>query len=202
MIIYREKGIFNPMGGYWSMKVFLFHCWGGDGRSCWSGWTADVLGKQGVEVISPDFPNTATPKLEEWLAKARECVPRFEPKDDWVLIGHSLGCPTILRLLESFEKGEKVKAVILVAGFATDLGISEIRNFVDHDFNWKKIKGNAGMFIVINSDNDPYINPDEGERMAKHLGAEFIVEHGAGHINEGSGFTKYERLINIIRNLG
>jgi predicted alpha/beta hydrolase family esterase len=184
------------------MKVFLFHCWGGDGRSCWSGWTADVLQADGIEVVSPDFPNSATPKLEDWLAKTRELIPTFGPKDEWMLIGHSLGCPTILRLLETFGRGEKAKAVILVAGFAKDLGIPEIRNFVDHDFDWKKIKGKAGKFIIINSDNDPYIDLSEGERMAKLLGAEFIVEHGGGHINEGAGFTKYERLINIIRNLG
>lgn len=183
------------------MKVFLFHCWGGDGRSCWSGWTADILRAEGVEVISPDFPDTATPKLEKWLAKARVNVPRFEPKDDWVLVGHSLGCPTILRLLETFDERERVRAVILVASFAKDLGISEIRNFVASDFNWNKIRKKAGRFIVINSDNDPFIELSEGERIAKLLGAEFIVEHGAGHINEGSGFTEYEKLINIIRNL-
>ena len=199
------------------MKVFLFHCWGGNGRSCWSGWIADQLNVLGCEasgklageacmvsspgsrVLLPDFPETQNPKLDKWLAKTRELVPRFEPKDEWVLVGHSLGCPTILRLLESFSDSERVKAVILVAGFAKELGISEIRNFIEGDFNWKKIKKKAKKFIVINSDNDPFIELSEGERIAKLLGAEFIVEHGAGHINEGSGFTSYSRLLEIIK---
>jgi hypothetical protein len=199
------------------MNIFLFHCWGGNGRSCWSGWIADQLIVLGCEasgklageacmvsglassVLLPDFPNSSTPQLEEWLAKTRELVPRFEPKDNWVLVGHSLGCPTILRLLETFNDSERVKAVILVAGFAKDLGISEIRNFVDRDFDWKKIKKKAKKFIVINSDNDPFIELSEGERMAKLLEAEFIVEHDAGHINEGAGFTKYERLLDMIK---
>jgi predicted alpha/beta hydrolase family esterase len=102
-------------------------------------------------------------------------------------------------LLESFDEGEKAKAVILVAGFAKDLGIPQIKGFVDKDFDWKKIRQKAGRFIVINSDNDPFIGLSEGGRIAKLLGAEFIVEHGAGHINEGSGFTKYERLMGMIR---
>jgi hypothetical protein len=185
------------------MKIFLFHCWGGNGRSCWSGWLADqlIVLSPGSRVLLPDFPNTSNPELEEWLATTRKPVPRFEPKDDWVLVGHSLGCPTILRLLESFDDSERVKAVVLVAGFAKDLGISEIRNFVNRDFDWKKIRKKAKKFIVINSDNDPFIELSEGERMAKLLGAEFIVEHDAGHINEGSGFTKYPRLLKLLGSL-
>jgi len=201
------------------MNFFLFHCWGGDGRSCWSGWLQDELrvsgpevrqdfgnlGQQphgsGFRVLSPDFPDTNEPGLEEWLSTARELVPRFDKKDRWVFVGHSLGCPTILRLLESFGPGEEAKAVILVAGFAKDLGIPQIRGFVEEKFDWDKIRSKAGAFTVINSDNDPYIPLSEGQRMAKLLGAQFIVEHGAGHINEGAGFRSYPRLMEIIKKI-
>jgi predicted alpha/beta hydrolase family esterase len=185
------------------MRVFIFHCWGGDGRSCWSGWLQDSLAKHGAHVLSPDFPNTDEPVLSEWLSEARRLVPRFEPKDEWVLVSHSLGGPAILRLLESFAPGEKVKAAILVAGFAKDLGIPQVRGFVEHEFDWKKIRESAGRFIVICSDNDPFIPLAEGERMARMIGknCEFIVEHGAGHINEGAGFTKYPRLLELIKKL-
>lgn len=188
------------------MKAFLFHCWGGNGRSCWSGWLQDELSVSGLasHVLSPDFPDTENPKLEAWLATARRLVPRFEPKDEWVLVSHSLGGPAILRLLESFAPGEKAKAVILVAGFAKDLGIPQIRGFVEKKFDWEKIRQGADHFILINSDNDQFIPLDEGRRMAGMLGkkCEFLVEHGAGHINEGAGFTKYPRLLDLIKKLG
>ncbi|MCI0504381.1 alpha/beta hydrolase [Candidatus Micrarchaeota archaeon] len=188
------------------MKFFIFHCWGGDGRSCWSGWLQEELRVSGLGsgVLSPDFPDTENPRLSEWLAAARRLVPSFEPKDEWVLVSHSLGGPTILRLLESFGPGEKAKAVILVAGFAKDLGIPQIRNFVDKEFDWDKIRDAADRFILINSDNDQFIPLDEGRRMAKMLGAkcEFLIEHGAGHINEGAGFTSYPRLLEIIKKIG
>jgi uncharacterized protein len=183
------------------MKFFLFHCWGATGKSCWSGWLAGQLNSSGLSstVLLPDFPNSENPILGEWLSSARKLVPRFEGKDEWVLIGHSLGCPTILRLLETFGKDEKAACIILVASFAKDLGIAEIKNFVDRDFDWQKIKGKAGKIIIINPDNDPYIKLDEAKRMAKHLGAELIVEHNAGHINEGAGFDEYPHLLEIIR---
>jgi predicted alpha/beta hydrolase family esterase len=183
------------------MKVFIFHCWGGDSRGCWRGWLADELRSKGAEVVAPDFPETNNPRLSAWFPVVRETVPEFKPEDEWVLVGHSLGCPTILRLLESMKEGEKAKAVILVAAFAKDLGIDEIRTFIDKPFDWKKIKKKADKFVVINSDNDPYVPLAEAERVAKLLGAQFIVEHGAGHINEGSGFTKYPKLLEIIDGL-
>lgn len=183
------------------MKIFLFHCWGGDSRSCWSGSTADYFSNKGVEVIAPNFPDTAEPQLEAWLQTIRKTIDKFEAKDKWILVGHSLGCPTILRLLESFKDGEEAKAVILVAGFAKDLGISQIKNFVETDFNWIKIKSKAERIIVINSDNDPFIDLDEGKRMAQLLRGEFIVEHKAGHINEGSGFSKYPGLVQLIEKI-
>jgi hypothetical protein len=181
------------------MKLFLLHCWGGDGRSCWSGWIADKMREKSIEVISPDFPNSSTPHIEEWLAAIRSKVEKFD--EEWVLVGHSLGCPTILRLLERFDKGEKIGTAIFVAGFAKDLLIPEIQNFVYKDFDWEKIKNGATRFIVINSDNDPFIELSEGERLAKLLGAEFMVEHKGGHINEGSGFTKYDRLLTLLEGL-
>ncbi|MEW6748439.1 MAG: alpha/beta fold hydrolase [Candidatus Micrarchaeota archaeon] len=180
------------------MKVFLFHCWGGDGRSCWSGWLQDELRVSGLEVLSPDFPETQNPELSDWLATVRKHVPKFEARAGWVFAGHSLGCPTILRLLESFGSDEQAELVILVAGFAKDLGIPQIRNFVEKDFDWEKIRSKAKRFVVINSDNDPYIQLEEGERLAKLLNTELITEHGAGHINEGSGFTRYPRVLEII----
>lgn len=76
-----------------------------------------------------------------------------------------------------------------------------IRNFVEHDFNWEKIRAGAGKFIVVNSDNDPFIDLDEGKRLAGLLNAELIVERGAGHLNEGSGFTEYPRLLDIVNRI-
>ena len=174
------------------MKFFLFHCWGG--------WLENELTSLGYSVTNPDFPETDNPNIKDWLIEVRKRVQKFESKDEWVLISHSLGGPTILNLLETFDQNEKVKAVIIVAGFGKDLGIPQIRNFADHQFDWAKIKSKSEKFIVINSDNDPYIKLEEGERVAKLLSAESIIEHNGGHINEPPRFLKYTRLLEIIKN--
>ena len=181
-----------------SKNIFLFHCWGGNNRSCWSGYLEDELAKTNWNITNPNFPNSTDPILEEWLIEIRKQVNKFKKEDNWILAGHSLGCPAILRLLESFSSDEKAKAIYLVAGFHKDIGIPQIKNFVEKDFVWEKIKKAAEKFVVINSDNDPFIPLDQGIYMARRLGGELIVEKGAGHINEGAGFTKYPKLLNLI----
>ena len=180
------------------MKVFIFHCWGGSARGCWRGWLADELRKKGIEVVAPNFPNTNTPNLDEWLAEIRKHVPKFD--EDWVLVSHSLGGPTVLRLLESFGDDEKVGKIILVAAFANDPGIPEIQSFVDKEFNYEKIKSKANTRIIVNSDDDPFIELSEGERLAKLIDAKLIVEHSAGHMNEGSGHLTFPKILDLILN--
>lgn len=181
------------------MKVFLFHCWGGDSRGCFRGWLQDELRKNEIEVIAPDFPNTNNPNLEEWIKKVREYVQKFN--GEWVLVSHSLGGPTILRLLESFKKDEYVFAIVLVAAFAKDLGISEISGFVDKEFQFEKIKSFAKNRFIINSDNDQFIHISEAVRLAKEIDAQLIVEHNGGHINEGSGYFQFQKLLDLLLKL-
>ncbi|MFA6530124.1 MAG: alpha/beta fold hydrolase [Candidatus Micrarchaeia archaeon] len=182
------------------MKVLLIHCWGGNGRSCWFGWLADQLRKEGIEVLAPDLPNTDFPKLTEWLKELRKIVPKFKKEDKWIVVTHSLGAPSLLRLLETFGPDEHINAAIMVAGFAKDLGIDEIHNFLDKPFDFKRIKKAGSKFIVINSDNDPYMELSEGKRIADELGGELVAEHNAGHFND-ERFVKYERLLKTIRSL-
>ncbi len=188
-------GQFTSRGG--KMNILILHCWGGDARGCWRGWLADRLREKGHIVVVPDLPDTMRPHLVAWLKEIRKHVKKFD--DSWILVGHSLGCPTILRLLESFGAGEKIRAAFMVAAYADKFPGSEvIDNFVEGEFDWKKIKRGSGKFIIINSDNDPFINLSEGKRVAKLTGAEFIVERNSGHINAGAGWLKYERLLGLV----
>lgn len=183
------------------MKVLILHGWGADSQSNWFPWLKNELEQNGIEAYCPDLPNTNYPKKDAWLSAIRELVPKFNEKDDWVLVGHSLGCPTILHLLETFGNGEKVRAAILVSGFAADLGIPDIRDLLNGGFDFKKIKKCAKEFIIINSDNDPYVPLDVGKQLADSLGTNLLLEPGEGHINIVHEEFKYDRVLNIINGL-
>ena len=65
------------------------------------------------------------------------------------------------------------------------------KTFTTKNFNWNKIKNNCKKFYVINSDNDHYILLSKDKELAKVLGTELIVLKNAGHINQESGYTKF-----------
>ena len=181
------------------MKVIILHGWGGTPRGNWAGWLSDELSKGDFEVISPELPNADNPKQNGWITKIKESVDTFD--EETILIGHSLGAIAILRLLETFGDHEKIKVAVLVCGFTNDLGIDEIKDFFKSDFDWEKIKSKAEKFVIMNSDNDPYMKIEEGKILHEKLGGELIIEHNAGHINEEAGFKKYPKLLDLIRTI-
>ncbi len=176
-------------------NAIIVHGWGADSQSNWFPWLAEELRKRGFSVQTPDFPNTNFPKLSGWLKYFEENV---TINNDTILIGHSLGAPFILRLLEKFPEAQKIKAAFLVSGFERPLGFPETENFVDKPFDWEKIKKGCEKFVVIHSDNDPYVPLPIGKDLAKSLRVEPIIEHAAGHINAPGGYLSYPKLLNLI----
>lgn len=186
--------------------AIIIHGWGADSSSNWFPWLASQLREKGWNVTVPDFPNTEWPKLYEWLNYFEDVVarPRRAQKADQgsattVLIGHSLGVPFILRWLErSTSAATPIKTAYLVAGFHKPLGFPATENFVDKPFEWERIKSNCKKFIVINSDNDPYIPREIGKELVEKLGVKEILEHNGAHLNAPGGFLEYPKLRDLI----
>jgi predicted alpha/beta hydrolase family esterase len=164
-------------------RVFLIHGWGGSPDSGWKPWLKKELEKMGFEVIVPFMPNTNFPKLGEWLPYLSGLVGK--PSKDTFLVGHSLGCVTILKYLESLKSNQKVGGVILVAGFGSKLPIPVLGNFFVSGLDWVKVKSHSKRFVAINSSDDKYVPLKFGEELKEKLGAELIVMHKMGHFSDG-----------------
>lgn len=190
-------------------KAFIIHGWEATSESNWFPWLAQELRKKDFEVTAPNFPNTANPVLSEWLKEIGKAK-----LENSILIGHSLGAPFILRLLEKFASeslehmsgGEsikpvytnRVKAAFLVSAFDRSLGFNEIDNFVEESFSWEKIKNACEKFYIFQGENDPYIPLWIAEEMAKKLDAELIIEPNGDHLNAPAGFLEYPKLLEKI----
>jgi uncharacterized protein len=140
---------------------------------------------QGYEVVVPSMPETDTPMLSNWLPALREVIGTVD--EDLTLVGHSAGVITILRYLEGLREGEKVGAVIMVAGFVDDLGMPELSNFFETPLDLRTIRNTATRFVAISSDNDPFVPLDRGEVLRKELGAKPQVMHLMGHFSGPAG---------------
>lgn len=183
-------------------KVFIIHGWGGSSEVNWFPWMKEELEKLNIQVEVLTMPNSLNPQLEEWLDFMREKI--VQPSEEIFLVGHSLGCITILRYLESLGENEKVGGIILVAGFSRSIGIPELENFFVCPLDYEKVKRSVISKIFINSDNDPYVPLEEGKIMEEKLDGKLVIMHKAYHLSEGNGFftfpTGLEELLKMLNN--
>ena len=183
-------------------RAVIVHCWGGSSNYAWYPSVKIQLESLGYVVSVPDMPDTEEPMLSKWLPVLQQAI--GDPDDDLVLIGHSIGTVTIMRYLESLGEGQKVGKVIFVAGFTDQLGFAELENFFETRLDFAKIKqGSKNGFVVIQSDDDPFVSEQYGTRLTEELDAKLVIKHAAMHM---SGAVDNEDacldLPEVIENLG
>jgi len=181
-------------------RVIIVHCWEGYPEYCWYPYVKKELEARGFEVQIPAFPETDTPKLATWLPVLRETV--GTPDENTYLIGHSIGCATILRYLESLTPGQKIGGVVLVAGFTDDLGFEELKNFFTTSIPLEEIREKTKHFVTIHSDNDPFVPLTYGDIFKEKLGAELIIKHNfkhfSGPVDEEDSCTELSDVVDSI----
>jgi predicted alpha/beta hydrolase family esterase len=177
-------------------SAFIIHGSNGNKDAHWYPWLKEELEKRGLKVFLPQFPIEENQTLQNWLDTLK---PMKEHLDDSILVGHSLGVPFILNVLNLWDI--KAKAAFLVAGFFGHLEAEDepnIDDFAERDFNWEKIKINCDKFYVIHSDNDPYIPLKRAEELAQNLGVKVILVKRGEHFQEQSGFKTFDLLLEKI----
>lgn len=163
-------------------RAVIVHCWDGRPDYCWYPWVKQQLEKIGYRVDVPAMPETEAPKLALWLPKLVETVGK--PDQELLLIGHSSGCITIMRYLESLPAGVKVAGIVLVAGFTDNLGFEELTNFFQTPLDFSKIKSHLAQgAVMIHSDNDPYVDPRYGEELSQKLEGKLVLLPGMKHFS-------------------
>ena len=141
--------------------------------------------RERFSVLVSHMPDTKRPVFEPWLSKLKETANQAD--ENTFLVGHSLGCITMLRFLEGLGDGEKGGGAVLVAGFTDNLGYKEIDSFFWKPIGWDNIKQHCKRFVVIHSDNDPYVPLKHGHIFEEKLGARLIVKKGQKHFSGSEG---------------
>lgn len=139
----------------------------------------------GHKVYAPQLPNTNHPTIME---QAKYVLNNYEFTENTVLLGHSLGSPVALKVIEALDK--PIKKLVIVAGFA-QAGLREggekrpyEENF-DWQFDWDKIKQNVGEIVVLRASNDRHVPPERSQSLIDNLGGaliDFVAEkdHACG----------------------
>lgn len=168
-------------------KVFIVHGWDGYPDEGWFPWLKKELEQKGFQAQVPAMPEPAEPKIEDWVSYLAKIVGDVDKNTFFV--GHSIGCQTILRYLESLPADKKVGGVVFVAGWFTLMNLKtdeekEIAQpWLETPIDFEKIKQHTKKFFVLFSDNDEVVPKNNKELFEQNLGAKTAVEHNKGHFS-------------------
>ncbi|MFH1364357.1 MAG: alpha/beta hydrolase [Candidatus Aenigmatarchaeota archaeon] len=168
-------------------RVFIVHRWEGNPEADWYPWLKKQLEEKGFQVEVPAMPDPDSPKIDEWVSFLREKV--GDPDENTYFVGHSIGCQTILRYLETVPD-TRIGGVVLVAGWINLT--SEVtekpeeyhvaKPWLEAPIEWDKIRNNN--FVAVFSDNDPYVPIGDAKIFQEKLGARVVFESRKGHFTE------------------
>ncbi len=177
-------------------RVFIVYGWDGTPKANWFPWLKKELQNKGFQVYVPQLPDPGNPRIYNWVPKLAKTVGKADKQTYFV--GHSMGCQTIARYLESLAKEIKIGGAVFVAGFFKRLtgledepGVDEtVKHWLKSPLNFNNVKSHINKSIAIFSDNDPYVPLDNQDDFRDELGSKIIIEQQKGHFNEAAGITK------------
>lgn len=168
-------------------RIFIIHRWDGSPSKDWLPWVKAEMEKKGFEVIVPEMPNAEEPKIEEWVPFLAKLVNDVD--ENTFFIGHSIGCQTIMRYLES-SYPKKVGGIIFVAPWFNLINLEDeeskaiARPWLETSIDLEKVRSATDNITVFMSDNDPFVPLSDKEIFQEKLGAKVIVEKNKGHFNQ------------------
>lgn len=182
-------------------RVIVVHCWAGAPDTRWYPWLADELSRKGFDVYVPEMPDTNEPKIESWVKKLAETV--GTPDENVILVGHSIGCQTIMRYLDSNAEAH-IAGAVFIAPWLTLQNLEDeesekiAKPWLETGIDFEHVKNAADSFTAIFSDNDPFVNEENQKMFKEKLGAKIIVEHGKGHFTEDDGIAELPAALDAV----
>lgn len=184
-------------------RIFIVHGWDGGSDKDWMPWVTAELKKLGHEVHCLDFPRTENPTIGDWVPFLSNAV--GVPDKNTYFIGHSIGCQTIMRYLETIDV--KIGGVFFVAGWfdlenLEDAEAEEVaRPWLEIPIDTGRVKHNTEFSITILGDNDQWVPYKTTKKKFEDLlGSEIITVPNGGHITSDEGFDSFPLLIETVQN--
>lgn len=173
-------------------RAVIVHGWDGFPEEGWFPYLKKELEARGFIVDVPQLPDPSKPRIFNWVPALAQAVK--EVGSNTYFVGHSMGCQTIARYLESLPEGVKVGGAVFVAGFFKRLtGLDYDEDVKETDKHWltapldlKKVASHLPKSVAIFSDNDPWVPLDNQDDYKNILGSKIIIEHNKGHMSGDS----------------
>lgn len=184
--------------------VLIVHGWGNvRPTDHWQRRLANALRRQGHNVHYPQLPSTHLPTFEAWsevLATELAMIAQLaEEGEELVVVTHSLGCSTFLRMAVDGLVPTTVDRLLMVAPADTSL-LAEVPSFVVEPTPLvrESLKSVARNVQLVGSDADPWTPRGIVETYAKPLEIEPVIILGAKHLASGDGWGPWQGVIDWV----
>ncbi len=183
-------------------RVFIIHGWDGYPDEGWFPWLKKELEKNGFQVHIPAMPKPAEPQIDRWVSYLSTIVGAVN--ENTYFVGHSIGCQTILRYLESLPAHKKVGGAIFVAGWFTLMNLQTdnekriAQPWLEIPIDFDKVKSHTEKFFAFFSDNDDVVPKENKTLFKKRLGAKTLIEHNKGHFSGSDEVTELPKVLKTI----
>lgn len=183
-------------------KIYLVHCWDGTSADGWYPWIAEKLNNDSTQLIKFDMPNTNEPKIEEWINTLDSKVDNLDKNT--YFIGHSIGCQTIMRYLETKEI-TKIGGILFVAPWLDLLpeaiedeeSYNTAKPWINNPINFEKVKQFTNNISCIFSNDDYFVSLEQEKEFRNKLNAETIIVNNKGHISQDDNIYELEEILDL-----
>ena len=135
------------------------------------------------------------PEKGAWVERLGALVHRHKP-EDLVLVGHSVGCATIVHAVQQW--GWKLKGALFVGPSDVDHP-----NYPPYIRNFAPLPLEPLDFptVVVASDNDHVVSLQRATHFASCWGSQLVVVKGAGHFLPKNGYGAWPEGLLLLQEL-
>jgi predicted alpha/beta hydrolase family esterase len=173
------------------MKTLILHGWGGSDAPHWQAELASEIAKNYGTVSFPLLDSCHFPSKNRWVKQVKQLLIDFRPD---TVVCHSLANNLWMWLCEEDGMVE-VERLFMVSVPSFKTKEKTIKAFfpcpLPNNIYAKEVQ-------MIVSDNDPWVELSEAKELASHFGVSLSVLENAGHINEDSGYGKWELIEDLV----
>ena len=187
-------------------KIYLVHCWDGTSSDGWYPWLEEKTNDQNIKLIKFDMPNTANPKIEEWVDYLNSKVDLLN--EETYFIGHSIGCQTILRYLETKEI-TKIGGILFVAPWLDLLpeaiededSYNTAQPWINTPIDFEKVKQFTNNISCIFSDNDYFVSIEQEKEFRNKLNSKTVIVNNKGHISQDDDVYELQEILDLTQKM-
>ena len=172
-------------------KTLILHGWGGSDAPHWQAELAAEIAKDYGTVSFPLLDNCHFPSRNRWIKQVKAILEDFKPD---TVVCHSLANTLWFWLCEEGEI-QTVEPLFMVSPPSLNTEEKTIKTFFPCPMPESIYAKEVHMIV---SDTDPWVKMDEAKSIAAQIGAAFTTIHDAGHINDDSGYGKWDLIEDLV----